>query len=100
MMSAMNVMFNLIVVNNWTTCEGGYEAVTGGKVSKRGNSYLEPHSSTLIICFVKPKMVRFFFFSFHIVGVVLVNNIVMAFVINAFLSHLRDKKSFRQRQIE
>lgn len=35
MLSGMNVMFNLIVVNNWTTCEGGYEAVTGGKVSGR-----------------------------------------------------------------
>ncbi|CAJ1945081.1 unnamed protein product [Cylindrotheca closterium] len=69
MMSAMNVMFNLIVVNNWTTCEGGYEAVTEG------------------------KMVRLFFFSFHIVGVVLTNNIVMAFVINSFLSHLRAKKT-------
>eukprot|EP00980_Cylindrotheca_fusiformis_P019093 scaffold6440_cov124-Cylindrotheca_fusiformis.AAC.7 len=31
MMSAMNVLFNLLVVNNWTECEIGYEAVTGGK---------------------------------------------------------------------
>jgi len=67
MMSAMNVMFDLLVINNWTTCEGGYEAVTEG------------------------KMVRLFFFSFHILGVVLVNNLVIAFVINSFLSHLRAK---------
>lgn len=61
MMSGMNVLFNLLVVNNWTECEIGYEAVTGH------------------------KWVRYFFLAFHIAGVVLVNNLVVAFFINAFL---------------
>lgn len=64
MISAMNVLFNLLVVNNWTECEVGYEAVT------------------------QAKWVRWFFLSFHILGVVLVNNLVIAFIINAFLQQL------------
>jgi two pore calcium channel protein, plant len=60
--SACNVLFNLLVVNNWTNCEIGFEAVTQG------------------------KWVRFYFFSFHFAGVVLVNNLVVAFFINAFLT--------------
>lgn len=64
MMSGMNVLFNLLVVNNWTNCEIGFEAVTGG------------------------LWVRLFFLSFHVLGVILVNNLVMAFIINAFLQQL------------
>lgn len=30
LVSGMNVLFNLLVVNNWTNCEIGFEAVTGG----------------------------------------------------------------------
>lgn len=59
--SAFNVLFNLLVVNNWTECEIGFEVVT------------------------KAKWVRFFFFAFHFWGVILVNNLVIAFFINAFL---------------
>jgi two pore calcium channel protein len=33
MMSGMNVLFNLLIINNWTVCESGFEATTGGKVS-------------------------------------------------------------------
>lgn len=62
--SGMNVLFNLLVVNNWTNCEIGFEAVTGG------------------------LWVRLFFLSFHVLGVILVNNLVIAFIINAFLQHL------------
>ncbi len=65
MMSGMNVLFNLLVVNNWTNCEIGFEAVTGG------------------------LWVRLFFLSFHVFGVILVNNLVIAFIINAFLQQLR-----------
>lgn len=61
MFSGMNVLFNLLVVNNWTECEAGYEAVT------------------------QSKWVRFFFLAFHILGVVLVNNLVIAFIITSFL---------------
>eukprot|EP00934_Nitzschia_sp_Nitz4_P005854 Nitzschia sp. Nitz4//scaffold205_size38804//23986//26605//NITZ4_007646-RA/size38804-processed-gene-0.7-mRNA-1//1//CDS//3329541519//5844//frame0 len=64
LMSGMNVLFNLLVVNNWTNCEIGFEAVTGA------------------------KWVRWFFLSFHVLGVILVNNLVIAFIINAFLQQL------------
>ena len=59
--SAFNVLFNLLVVNNWTECEIGYEAVT------------------------QHRWVRLYFFAFHFAGVILVNNLVLAFFINAFL---------------
>ena len=65
MFSGMNVLFNLLVVNNWTECEIGFEYVTGS------------------------KWVRLFFFSFHLVGVVVINNVVIAFVINAFFQQLK-----------
>jgi two pore calcium channel protein len=61
MLGAMNVLFNLLVVNNWTECQDGFEAVT----QQRWN--------------------RFYFLAFHIAGVVLVNNLVVAFIINAFI---------------
>ena len=65
MISGVNVLFNLLVVNNWTNCEIGFEAVTGG------------------------KWVRLFFFGFHVSGVILVNNLVVAFTINAFFQQLK-----------
>jgi hypothetical protein len=65
MISGMNVLFNLLVVNNWTECEIGFEYVTGG------------------------KWVRFFFFFFHLLGVVVINNVVIAFIINAFFQQLK-----------
>ena len=61
------------MVNNWTECEVGYEAVTGA------------------------KWVRLFFLSFHLVGVVLVNNLVVAFIISSFLEHLTN---YRERSTE
>ena len=61
LISAFNVLFNLLVVNNWTQCEIGFEAVT------------------------QAKWVRYFFFAFHFSGVVMVNNLVTSFFINAFL---------------
>ncbi|KAG7339291.1 ion transport protein [Nitzschia inconspicua] len=65
MVSGMNVLFNLLVVNNWTECEIGFEFVTGG------------------------KWVRFFFFFFHLFGVVVINNVVIAFIINAFFQQFK-----------
>ena len=50
--------------NNWTECEAGFEAVT------------------------EHKWVRIFFLSFHIFGVILTNNLVIAFVISSFLEQL------------
>ena len=61
MVSSMNVLFNLLVVNNWTTQADGILAVTGS------------------------KMTRFYFLAFHILGVIIVNNLVMAFIIDSFL---------------
>jgi two pore calcium channel protein len=58
---ALNVLFNLLVVNNWTECQSGFEAVTQNRYN------------------------RLFFIAFHICGVVLVNNLVLAFIINAFI---------------
>ena len=61
MLSAMNVLFNLLVVNNWTVLEAGFEAVA------------------------QTKWVRLYFVLFYIFGVILVNNLVIAFIINEFL---------------
>ncbi|CAB9519936.1 pore calcium channel protein 1 [Seminavis robusta] len=62
LISAFNVLFNLLVVNNWTECEIGFEAVS------------------------QTRWVRYYFFAFHFAGVILVNNLVVAFFINAFLA--------------
>lgn len=64
MLSGMNVLFNLLVVNNWFVIEDGFEATTEG------------------------RWVRLYFLSFHILGVILVNNLVIAFIINNFLEQL------------
>lgn len=64
MIGGMNVLFNLLVVNNWFVCEEGYEAVT------------------------QAKWVRLFFLSYHVIGVILVNNLVIAFIINKFLHQM------------
>jgi two pore calcium channel protein, plant len=61
MSGGMNVLFNLLVINNWQVCSDGFEAVAG----------------TLYT--------RFFFLSFHILGVIMVNNLVLAFIINSFI---------------
>jgi hypothetical protein len=60
----LQVLFNLLVVNNWFVCEEGFEAVT------------------------EAKWVRFFFLCFHIVGVILANNLVIAFIISNFMQQL------------
>lgn len=64
MMSGVNVLFNLLVVNNWTECEIGFEYVTGS------------------------KMVRFYFFFFHLIGVVIISNVVTSFIINAYMQQM------------
>ena len=72
MLSGMNVLFNLLVINNWTNCEIGFEAVTGG------------------------KLVRFYFLAFYIFGVILINNLVVAFIINAFFQQLETLESRKE----
>ena len=61
MFGGLNVLFNLLVVNNWTTEWIGYEAVT------------------------ESKLCRLYFLGFFIFGVILVNNVVIAFIVNAFI---------------
>jgi Ion transport protein len=72
MLSAMNVLFNLLVINNWTVCESGFEAATQG------------------------KWVRWYFVCFHVLGVILVNNLVIAFVINNFMQQFSLLKEAQQ----
>uniref|UniRef100_A0A7S4S586 EF-hand domain-containing protein n=2 Tax=Ditylum brightwellii TaxID=49249 RepID=A0A7S4S586_9STRA len=62
MLSGMNVMFNLLVVNNWPEQADGILAVTGSKYT------------------------RLFFLAFHILGVIVVNNLVLAVIIDSFMS--------------
>jgi two pore calcium channel protein len=62
MISSLNVLFNLLVVNNWTECADGFEAVT------------------------QSKCTRLFFLAFHIFGVIVVNNVVIAFIVNSFIA--------------
>jgi two pore calcium channel protein len=66
MMSGINVLFNLLVVNNWTNCEIGFEYVTGNKWIVRG-----------------------FFFSFHVLGVIGISNVITSFIINAFFQQMK-----------
>ncbi len=64
MWSGVNVLFNLLVVNNWTEFEIGLEYTTGS------------------------KQVRFFFFFFHLFGVIVISNVVTSFIINAYFQQM------------
>lgn len=64
MFSGMNVLFNLLVVNNWTEFEIGLEYTTGS------------------------KQVRFFFVIFHLFGVIVISNVVTSFIINAYFQQM------------
>jgi Ion transport protein. len=61
MLSGANVCFNLLVINNWNEMESGIVAVAQTKLS------------------------RYFFLTFYIMGVMIVNNLVIALVIDYFL---------------
>ena len=61
MFGSMNVLFNLLVINNWQECSAGFHAV------------------------FQSRWPRFFFLGFYFFGVVLANNLVIAFIINAFM---------------
>ncbi len=62
-LSGMNVCFNLLVINNWNEMESGIIAITN-------------------------KWSRYFFLSFFICGVIIVNNLVVAIVIDFFFSEM------------
>jgi len=61
MFGSFNVLFNLLVVNNWNEFESGLDAATDS------------------------RWPRLYFLFFYLFGVVLANNLVIAFVINAFI---------------
>jgi len=69
MLSGMNVLFNLLVVNNWPEEADGILAVSGTRLS------------------------RYFFVVFHIFGVIIVNNVVVAYVVDAFMSEFEKSKN-------
>eukprot|EP00520_Triparma_pacifica_P009061 CAMPEP_0118635620 /NCGR_PEP_ID=MMETSP0785-20121206/2171_1 /TAXON_ID=91992 /ORGANISM="Bolidomonas pacifica, Strain CCMP 1866" /LENGTH=757 /DNA_ID=CAMNT_0006526661 /DNA_START=87 /DNA_END=2357 /DNA_ORIENTATION=+ len=60
--SAFVTLFELLVVNNWTVTCDGFSAATGSKVT------------------------RLFFVFFHLIGVVVINNLVISFVVEAFMT--------------
>mmetsp|Transcript_61551 Transcript_61551/g.181897 ORF Transcript_61551/g.181897 Transcript_61551/m.181897 type:complete len:558 (-) Transcript_61551:117-1790(-) len=62
LLSGFNVLFNLLVVNNWQVQADGILAVMGS------------------------KWTRLYFVFFHILGVIVVNNLVIAFIIDSFMS--------------
>mmetsp|Transcript_2156 Transcript_2156/g.5063 ORF Transcript_2156/g.5063 Transcript_2156/m.5063 type:complete len:802 (-) Transcript_2156:128-2533(-) len=72
MISGMNVLFNMLVVNNWTNQAAGLEYATGTKLP-----------------------VRLFFFSFHLLGVTGIGNVITSFIINAFFQQM---STIEQRQ--
>ena len=65
MFSGLNVLFNWLVVNNWTTQTEGMEYATENK-----------------------WLVRLFFLCFYILGVIGISNVITSFVINAFFHQL------------
>eukprot|EP00970_Alexandrium_tamarense_P010420 scaffold2107_cov192-Alexandrium_tamarense.AAC.47 len=69
MVSGMNVLLNLLIVNNWTIACEGFEIASG-----------------------KKWMVRLFHFSFHILGVIGIGNVIISFVINAFFQQMKTIK--------
>jgi two pore calcium channel protein len=76
MLSGLNVLFDLLVVNNWTECEIGFEYATGRK-----------------------WMVRCFFFSYHVLAVIGISNVVTSFIINAFFQQMKtveQRKGWRE----
>jgi len=72
MFSGMNVLFNMLVVNNWTTQASGFEHATGNKL-----------------------MVRLFFMTFHLLGVTVISNVITSCIINAFF---QQQKKIHNRQ--
>jgi hypothetical protein len=75
MPSGMVTLFELLVVNNWTiTCQGIKDA--------SGN-----------------KWVRSYFVSFHIIGVIIINSIVVAFVVDTFVNEWNTNREKKERML-
>lgn len=76
MMSSINVLYNLLIVNNWTQEADGLLAVTGTKVS------------------------RWYFISFHLVAVMVIFNIVVAIVLDSFIDEYQNNPNNQAKSIE
>lgn len=78
MFSSMNVLFNLLVVNNWPTEVQAFECTTGGRT------------------------VRLFFFTFHLICVTVLSNVITSVVINSFFQQLEvlERRYGQNEQIE
>ena len=72
----MNVLFNLLVVNNWTTQDSGLERATQRVWST-----------------------RLFFLSFHLLGIIGISNVITSLIINAFFQQMETVEN-RQRPEE
>ena len=66
MASSINVLFNWLVINNWTTQTSGLEYASESK-----------------------WLTRLFFFSFYLLGVIGISNVITSVVINSFLQQLQ-----------
>lgn len=73
MSSGMNVLFNWLVVNNWTTMTSGMEHAISGMGHVTESKWL----------------VRLFFFSFYLLGVIGIGNVITSFIINAFFQKVQ-----------
>ena len=67
LISGINVSFNLLVINNWNEMESGIFAVT------------------------ETKACRWYFFVFYVTCVVVVNNLVIALIIDTFINEFKNK---------
>lgn len=68
LLGGMNVCFNLLVINNWNEMESGIVAVS------------------------QSKLPRLFFLGFYFLGVILVNNLVVALVIQYFIEEFESSQ--------
>ncbi len=64
LLSGVNVCYNLLVINNWNVFESGIDAVC------------------------ETKYYRFYFLTFYVFGVMIVNNLVIALIIDYFLEEV------------
>jgi len=76
MMSSYNVLYNLLIVNNWTTEADGLLAVTGTKIS------------------------RWYFITFHLFAVLVIFNIVVAIVLDSFIEEYQNNPNNKAKSIE
>jgi len=74
--SGMNVLFNLLVVNNW------------------------PEQSSGIIAVTQSHWTRFFFIFFHIAGVVIVSNLFIATLIDSFMDEWKKEHPDQDNSME